>query len=298
MRIDAMEYWGRISYLKAGIVFSRAVTTVSPRYASEIQTPELGLGFDGILAQRDGDLVGILNGIDYDRWDPERDANLPKPFTASKPEGKRAAKQRVLQVFGLPDDDAALARPLVGVLSPLVAEKGFDLFEVIADELPRLGAAFVQHGSGERRFEDLWLALSVRYPDRIGARLGADDGLTRLVYAGADLLLMPSRVEPCGVDQMRSMRYGTVPVVHATGGLFDTVRNLDEASGSGTGFTFDEYSSQALLDTLRWALRVYDDGPAWRGIQAAAMRQDFSWDASAREYAKVYERAATRGVWA
>jgi starch synthase len=298
MHVDAMEFWNRISYLKAGINFSRVITTVSPRYAEEIQMPELGFGFDGILRARHADLVGILNGIDYDQWDTARDPYLPEPFSAENLAGKATAKRRVLDIYGLPDTAETRERPLVGLISRLVDQKGFDLLADIADELPRLGATFVLLGSGERRYEDLWLGLAARYPDRIGARIGFDEPLSHLIEAGADLFLMPSRFEPCGLNQMYSLRYGTVPLVRATGGLFDTVRNFDPRTGSGTGFTFDVYSPQALLDTLRWALAVYQDRDVWRRLQAAGMAQDLSWDASARQYVKVYERAALHGVWA
>jgi starch synthase len=297
MRPSAMEYWGRISFLKGGILFSRFITTVSPRYALEIQTPQLGFGFDGIIRDRSRDLVGILNGIDYDQWDPARDTNLPVPFTASKLEGKDAAKRQVLATFGLPVADATLRRPLIGMISRLVDQKGFDLLAALADELPRLEATFVLLGSGERRYEDMWLGLAARYPQQIGARIGFDEGLAHLIEGGADLFLMPSRFEPCGLNQMYSLRYGTVPLVRATGGLFDTVRNFNPRTGEGTGFTFDDYTPQALLGTLQWALGVFGDRAAWRRLQARGMSQDHSWDASAREYVKVYERAAPHRVW-
>jgi starch synthase len=294
MHVEAMEYWGRISYLKAGIVFSRMVTTVSPRYAEEIQTPELGFGFDGILRARSRDLVGILNGIDYDQWDPARDPHLPVPFDATNLEGKSASKRKVLERYGFDVSEALMARPLVGMISRQVDQKGFDLLAELADELPRLGATFVLLGTGERRYEDLWLALTARYPEAIRAHIGFDEGLAHLIEGGADLFLMPSRFEPCGLNQMYSLRYGTVPLVRATGGLFDTVQNFDPRTGEGTGFTFDEYSPQALLNTLRWALDVYQDGETWRRLQREGMRQDHSWTASAREYVKVYERAVAR----
>ena len=291
MHIDAMEYWGRISYLKAGIVFSQVITTVSPRYAQEIQQPEQGFGFDGILRARASDLVGILNGIDYDQWDPERDPNLPLPYNASKLEGKVAAKRKVLDEYDLPVDEAALREPLIAMISRMVDQKGFDLLAAIADELPRLPARMVVLGTGERRYEDMWLGLAARHSDRIGAYVGFNEGLAHLIEAGADIFLMPSRFEPCGLNQMYSLRYGTVPLVRATGGLFDTVQNLDPGTGQGTGFTFDEYSPQALLSTLRWALDMFADRVTWARIQAAGMRQDFSWNASAREYEAVYQRA-------
>jgi starch synthase len=294
MRMDMLEFWGRISYLKAGIVFSRLITTVSPRYAAEIQTPELGFGFDGILQARAADLVGILNGIDYDQWDPAADPNLPVPYTASNLIGKDAAKRRVLETYGFPLSDDVVRRPLVGMISRLVDQKGFDLLAALADELPELGASFVLLGTGERRYEDLWLALTARYPETIRARIGFDEGLAHLIEGGADLFLMPSRFEPCGLNQMYSLRYGTLPLVRATGGLFDTVRNFDPRTGEGTGFTFDEYSPQALLNTLRWALGVYADRDLWRRLQRAAMAEDHSWSASAREYEQVYQRAVAR----
>ena len=296
MRVDAMEYWGRVSYLKAGVVFSQLITTVSPRYAQEIQTPELGFGFDGILRERGSDLIGILNGIDYDQWDPERDSNIPRPYHANNLDGKEAAKRELLERYRLPASAEALARPVVGLISRMVDQKGFDLLADIADELPRLGATVVLLGSGERRYEDLWLALATRHPDRVAVHIGFDERLAHLIEAGADLFLMPSRFEPCGLNQMYSLRYGTVPLVRATGGLADTVQNFDTASGSGTGFTFDEYSPQALLGTLRWALGVFIDRRTWRRMQQAGMRQDHSWAASARRYVEVYERAMASRV--
>ena len=297
MRPDAIEYWGRISFLKAGIVFSRLITTVSPTYAREIQAPELGFGFDGILRDRAADLVGILNGIDYDQWDPARDPHLPEPFDASRLDGKRAAKRALLESFGFSPTEPMLERPLVGMVSRLVDQKGFDLLAALADELPRLDATFVLLGTGERRYEDLWLALAARHGGRIAARIGFDEAMAHLVEGGSDLFLMPSRFEPCGLNQMYSLRYGTVPLVRATGGLADTVRNVDPGTGEGTGFTFDEYSPQALLGTLRWALGVFQDRRVWHRIQVAGMREDFSWDASARAYSDAYARIAVQGVW-
>jgi starch synthase len=173
----------------------------------------------------------------------------------------------------------------------MVDQKGFDLLSSLADELAALDMTFILLGTGERRYEDLWLAQAARRPERIGVRIGFDEGLAHLIEGGADIFLMPSRFEPCGLNQMYSLRYGTLPLVRATGGLFDTVRNYDPKTGEGTGFTFDEYSPQALLGTLRWALDVYRDRGVWRRMQASGMQLDHSWDASAREYVKVYERA-------
>ena len=291
MSVNALEYWNRISLLKGGIVFSHLVTTVSPQYAREIQTPEYGCGFDGLLRSRSADLVGILNGIDYDQWDPARDPYLPESFDASNLDGKAVAKRRVLEMFGLPADDEGLTRPLVGMISRLVDQKGFDLLAELGKELPRLDASFVLLGTGERRYEDFWLALAARYPERIAVRIGFDEVMAHRIEGGADLFLMPSRFEPCGLNQMYSLRYGTIPLVRATGGLYGTVRNWDSTTWSGTGFSFDEYSSPALLSTLRRALGMYEDRAVWRRMQIAGMQEDFSWDASAREYVKVYEGA-------
>jgi starch synthase len=291
MHVDSMEYWGRISYLKAGIVFSRVVTTVSPRYAREIQTPEYGAGFDGILRARSADLVGILNGIDYDQWNPEADPNLPEPFSASNLKGKAAAKRRLLERYGLPSESAAQRLAVVAMISRMVDQKGLDLLAGLVDELPRLAMRVVILGTGERRYEDMWLGLASRYPDRFGVRVGFDEGLAHLIEGGADLFLMPSRFEPCGLNQMYSLRYGTVPLVRATGGLVDTVQNYDPGTGRGTGFTFEDYSPQALLGTLRWALETFEDRTVWTALQDAGMRQDFSWTASARGYEAVYTQA-------
>jgi len=237
--------------------------------------------------------VGILNGIDYDQWDPARDPHLPKPYSVERIEDKTASKRRVLEVFGFPVNEDTLARPLIGMVSRLVDQKGFDLLEAAADELPSLGASFVLLGTGDRRYEDLWRGLARRFPDVVAAHIGFDEGLAHLIEGGSDIFLMPSQFEPCGLNQMYSLRYGTVPLVRATGGLYDTVSNYDPDTGAGTGFTFEDYSTEALLGTLRWALRVYQQRDAWGRLQVAGMRQDHSWDSSARAYVRVYERART-----
>jgi starch synthase len=289
--VDRLEYWGQISLLKGGITDADIITTVSPRYAEEIQTPALGFGFDGILRARRDNLVGILNGIDTDVWNPARDPFLPKPFDAGDLSGKREAKVALLSRYGLPTDEAACTRPLVGMVSRMVDQKGFDLIAELADDLTRVDATFVVLGTGEARYQDLWKALSARHPDRIGARIGFDEALAHLIEGGADIFLMPSRFEPCGLNQMYSMRYGTVPVVHAVGGLADTVRDQTSRRESATGFVFNEYSPVALLEALGRALALFSDPGKWRPLQVAGMQQDFSWDRSAQEYVKIYERA-------
>jgi starch synthase len=297
MDIQAMEYWGQISYLKAGINFSEKITTVSPTYATEITSPELAFGFDGILRRRAGDLVGILNGIDTTRWNPAADEYVPAKFTADDLSGKQIAKRALLDAAGLTPgliastDARAMVRPLIGLVSRLTDQKGFDLIAASADELMSLDASWVMLGSGEPRYEDLWRALAARHPGRVAATIGFDERLAHLIEAGADIFLMPSRFEPCGLNQLYSLRYGTLPVVRATGGLKDTVEDAGP-NGRGTGFTFSQYTPGALVDALRRALVAFRNQDLWRTMQRRAMQQDHSWDASAREYVKVY-RALT-----
>src|SRR5262249_39362115 len=221
--IEQLEYWGKISFLKGGINYADVITTVSPQYAREIQTPVFGAGFDGILRRRSADLVGILNGIDTAQWDPARDPYLPRPFSVNDLPDKTASKLAALREFHLPCDEHGLRRPLIGMISRMVDQKGFDLIAALAAELPTLGAAFVVLGTGEPRYQDLWRQLSAEYPDRISARIGFDERLAHLIEGGADLFLMPSRFEPCGLNQMYSLRYGTLPLVRRVGGLADTV---------------------------------------------------------------------------
>jgi starch synthase len=294
--IDRLEFYGRISLLKGGIADAGVITTVSRRYAEEIQTPAFGFGFDGILRARAADLVGILNGIDVDQWDPAHDAFLPKPFGAGDLTGKRDAKAAVLGRYGLAADAAALKRPLVGMVSRMVDQKGFDLIAAALEDLAHLDAAFLVLGTGDPAYQDMWRALAARYPDRIGARIGFDESLAHMIEGGADIFLMPSRFEPCGLNQMYSMRYGTVPVVHGVGGLADTVVDYSRpvpprSAQPPTGFVFRDYTPAALLEALNRALTVFADPAAWRTLQTTGMQQVFSWDRSAQEYVKIYERA-------
>jgi len=294
MHVQAMEYWGNVSFLKGGINFSEKITTVSPGYAREIVRPELGFGFDGVLARRADDLVGILNGIDVARWNPAADPFVGAAFDAADLDGKRKAKRLLLDLAGLPQDERTLARPLVGLISRLTDQKGFDLIAAAAGDLMALDASWVMLGSGERRYEDQWRALAGRFPDRVAATIGFDERLAHHIEAGADIFLMPSRFEPCGLNQMYSLRYGTVPVVRATGGLDDTVGDFDERTGRGTGFKFAGYDPASLVGAVRRALVVYRDPEQWRRTQRQGMEQDHSWNASALEYVKVYRMATDR----
>lgn len=293
--IEQLEFWGKISLLKGGINYASIITTVSRQYAREIQTPAFGFGFDGILRRRAADLVGILNGIDVVQWDPSRDPFLPAPITPADASGKRTAKRAVLAKYGLPTDEPGLARPLIGMISRMVDQKGLDLIAAVAEDLPSLGASFVVLGTGEARYQEMWRRLAARHPDRIGARIGFDEGLAHLIEGGADMFLMPSQFEPCGLNQMYSLRYGTVPIVRRVGGLADTVVDYAPRRTKATGFVFDEYTPRALLDALTRALAVFRNTERWRAIQAAGMACDHSWDRSAREYVKIYERAVTKG---
>jgi starch synthase len=295
LSVDRLEYWGHISFLKGGINDAEVITTVSQSYAAEIQTAQHGFGFDGILRRRAADLVGILNGIDVSAWNPATDPCLPVPYDADDLSGKEASKREVLTRFGLPVDEAAMTRPLVGLISRMVAQKGLDLLAALSSDLPALEATFVVLGTGEPRYQDFWRNLAARHPSRIGVRIGFDEPLAHLIEGGADIFLMPSQFEPCGLNQMYSLRYGTVPVVRATGGLADTVRDTALGPGPATGFAFRDYSPAALLDALQRALAAFRDRRRWRALQRAGMKQDLSWDRSAREYVRIYERATKAG---
>ena len=287
--IQALEFWNQISYLKGGINFSERLTTVSPTYAREILTPEFGFGLDGALRRRAGALTGILNGIDVDRWSPEADPFIGASYGLDDLSGKAMAKQALLEAVGLPNDAVTRARPLIGLISRLTDQKGFDLVSAAAEALMPLDATWVMLGSGERRYEELWRRLAAQHPDRVATTIGFDERLAHQIEAGADLFLMPSRYEPCGLNQMYSLRYGTVPIVRATGGLEDTV--IDASLPAGNGFKFRENSPAALVSTVQRALALFRKPNDWKQIQQTGMKIDFSWDASAREYVKVYEEA-------
>jgi starch synthase len=286
LHLEAMEYWGRVSLLKGGINFSEKLTTVSPTYAREILTPPYGFGMDGILRRRADSLVGIVNGIDTVRWDPEGDAYVPARFSALDLSGKRNARRALLDVAGLSPDNGNLERPVIGVISRLTDQKGFDLIAAAAGDLMSLNATWTMLASGEPQYENLLRSMAARHPDRVSVTIGFDERLAHFIEAGADLFLMPSRFEPCGLNQLYSLRYGTVPVVRATGGLQDTV--VDASDPGGNGFKFSDYSPGALVAALRRALAAYGDRDAWEKLQRAGMARDSSWDVSAREYVKVY----------
>ena len=288
---ELLEFWGRASTLKGGVAFSDTITTVSPTYAHEILRPELGFGFNGILARRAHDLVGILNGIDTEAWNPVTDPYLPVHFDANSLERKADVKKALLESVDLPRDEAAMRRPVIGIVTRLTNQKGCDIIADAADRLMAFDATWVMLGNGDAWCEDLWRQLAGRHRDRVAARIGFEEPLAHLIEGGADMFLMPSWYEPCGLNQMYSQRYGTIPIVRATGGLNDTVADADEASDGGTGFKFHDYHADGLVWAVGRAIGAFADTPRWAEMQRNAMKRDFSWDVSAREYVKVYRGA-------
>jgi starch synthase len=290
-RMETGEYWGRFSYLKAGLTASDVVTTVSPTYARETLKPEAGAGLEGVLATLGDRYVGILNGIDVDIWNPSTDPHLPARFGVGDLAGKLVCKRAMLERFGLSVGDDALARPVVALISRLVSQKGLDLIRAAADELVALDATWIFVGMGEATHEQFLRDLAQRHPVRVGVHIGFDESIAHLVEAGADLFLMPSVFEPCGLNQMYSLRYGTVPVVTAVGGLDDTVQPYTTRARHANGFKFRDQSPATLIRTLKQALRLYHDKAVWAPLMERGMRTDHSWQTSAREYVKVYRRA-------
>ena len=291
--ITKMEFYGKINYLKGALTYADYITTVSRRYAQEIQTSEYGFGLEGVLRSRSQSLTGILNGVDYQEWDPQADPLIPCKYSSGNLAPKQQCKRELLAAFGL---DPATASPVMGIVSRFAAQKGFDLFSHVADRLAREEAVFVVLGSGDKEYEDLFRRLNRQYPSKFAVKIAYDNALAHMVEAGSDMFLMPSRYEPCGLNQIYSLRYGTVPVVRATGGLDDTIEQWDPRTGKGTGFKFSDYNPESLLDTIRVALAAYKDRTAWERLMRNGMSRDFSWAASARKYVEVYERVrATRG---
>jgi len=285
-----LEFYGDVNFLKGGIVYSDYVTTVSRRYAQEIQTKEYGYGLDGVTRGRSDRLVGILNGVDYSAWNPAKDAFLPAKYSPKDLSGKLLCKQDLLKAFGLPDIPG---RPIVGIVSRFADQKGFDLIAEVAPEIMREDMALVVLGTGDRKYEELFQTLAIAYPDRVGVKIAYDNAIAHKVEAGSDIFLMPSRYEPCGLNQIYSLKYGTVPIVRATGGLDDTIELFDLEHGTGTGFKFWDYTGGALLYTIRQALHHFADERIWKRIQLNGMEKDFSWKTPAAEYVKLYEAART-----
>jgi starch synthase len=292
--MQGFEFFDRLSFMKAGLNCADAITTVSPTYAEEIQRPEYGHGLDGVIRARRERLVGILNGIDHDEWNPAADPLLPAPFDADRLDGKRVSKRALLETFGFTITEELLARPVIGMVSRMVDQKGLDLIATLAAELLDLDATFVIVGTGEPRYQDMWTNLSRWRPERVRVFVGFDERRAHLVEGGADIFLMPSRFEPCGLNQMYSLRYGTVPVVRAVGGLVDTVRPYNPRNGQGSGFMFADYHPAAMMQALQAALSAYRNPELWTRLQKNGMKADFSWGRSAAEYVKIYKRLTLR----
>ncbi len=286
---QGLEFFGSVNFLKGGLIYSDYLTTVSRKYAQEIQTPEFGFGLDGVVRSRRDHLFGILNGVDYSSWSPEKDSLIPAKYSAKNLAGKRVCKEGLATEFELLRDNPH--RPIIGIVSRFADQKGFDLIAAIAHQLMQEDLLLAVLGTGDRRYEDLFRALASDYPGRVGLRIAYDNRLAHLVEAGSDMFLMPSRYEPCGLNQIYSLRYGTVPIVRATGGLDDTIEAFDLEHGTGTGFKFTDYTGAALLHAIRQALQHYWNEGVWSRIQLNGMAKNFSWNISAEEYAKLYEAA-------
>ncbi|HVH51300.1 MAG TPA: glycogen/starch synthase, partial [Gaiellaceae bacterium] len=286
-----VEARGQLNPMGRAIASADIVSTVSERYAQEILTTEFGAGLEGLLAQRRGDLWGIVNGIDVTVFDPATDRNIPAHFTASDTRGKAQDKAALQKELGLA---VATRTPLFGVVGRLVEQKGIDILTPVANDILRAGAQIAVLGTGEPKYEAMWTDLAQGHRGSLSLTLGFDAGLAQRIYAGADMFLMPSRFEPCGLGQLISFRYGTVPVVRAVGGLADTVRDADASTAQGTGFSFSEYAPAPLADAIRRALRAYRDEPRWSALRRRVMGLDHSWVTSAKRYVEMYE-AARRG---
>jgi len=284
-KIEGLEYYGKVNLLKGGIVLADFVSTVSQKYAQEIQTDEFGHGLEGVLRSRADHLVGILNGVDYEDWNPATDKLIPANYTPEDMTGKEVCKKALLETLGA--HNPILDRPVLGIVSRFVRQKGFDLIAQITDELMQQELYIVALGTGELEYEELFRSLAEKYPEKFLVKVAYDNALAHQIEAGADMFLMPSRYEPCGLNQIYSMKYGTVPVVRATGGLDDTVQPFD--GDKGTGFRFRQYSPVALLACLQRALATFHDRQAWSKLQQNCMQEDFSWTQSARKYANLYE---------
>lgn len=284
-----IEFFGNVNFLKGGLIYSDYLTTVSRKYAQEIQTSEFGFGLEGVIRARGDRLVGILNGVDYSTWSPDKDTLIPMKFSAKNMAGKRACKEALLEELEMLRDNPN--RPVLGIVSRFADQKGFDLIAEIAHALMQEDILLAVLGTGDRKYEELFRALAADFPGRVGLKVAYDNRIAHLIEAGSDMFLMPSRYEPCGLNQIYSLRYGTVPIVRATGGLDDTIETFDLEHGTGTGFKFTEYTGAALLYTIRQALHHFSNEGIWKRIQLNGMARDYSWNTSAAEYAKLYEAA-------
>lgn len=288
--MEKVEQYDRFNFLKGGVVFADLLTTVSKKYAEEIQTAEFGEQLEGVLLKRAADLRGILNGADYELWDPATDGNLAAHYTRQNLAGKRACRTDLLHAFGL--ENVSETTPVIGIVSRLATMKGFDLVAEIAEELASRNLAIVALGTGEPVYEKFFREWALKHPAKVAAQIRYDEVLAHKIEAGTDMFLMPSHYEPCGLNQMYSLKYGTVPLVRATGGLDDSIEEWNAAKGTGTGFKFKGLEPAELLATVDRALAAFQDEESWRILMRNGMAQDFGWAGPAREYAAVYQEAA------
>ncbi|MBF0508755.1 MAG: glycogen synthase GlgA [Deltaproteobacteria bacterium] len=284
-----LEYYDCLNFLKAGLVYADLITTVSKKYGTEIQTPEFGYLLDGLLRERSRDIYGVTNGVDYDDWNPEIDPYIPQKYSAEDLTGKAVCKAALQECFGLPVNPDV---PLIGMVSRLVYQKGTDVLMAVMDRLLKLDIQLAVIGTGEPRYERDMNFFSAVYPEKLGVKMIYDNCVAHLVEAGSDMFLMPSRYEPCGLNQIYSLRYGTLPIVRATGGLDDTVENYDPMTGAGWGFKFYDLTPDAIYNTVVWALSVYkEDKAVWRNLMLTAMAGQYAWDRAAATYERIYRLA-------
>jgi len=288
--MNDLEFWGEVNFLKAGILYSTALNTVSPRYSREIQTPEFGCGLDGLLRTRSSVLYGLLNGVDYAAWNPESDPLLPRGFTASDLAGKKACREELLKLFGL---EAGPETMVSGIVSRLAGQKGLDIVHEALSALFDLDLRLVILGTGETKIQDDLRAAARAYPSKLGLKIAFDERIAHTIYAGSDAFLIPSKYEPCGLTQMYSLRYGAIPIVRATGGLDDSVRAYDPTLGSGNGFKFERETPEALTGAVRNALTVFARPESWKALIRSAMAEDFSWEKAAGQYLELYKKIST-----
>jgi len=289
-----LEFYGKLNCLKGGLVFADLLSTVSRRYAQEIQAEEFGCGLEGVLAERAGDLYGVVNGVDYDAWSPEHDPFIPVTYTAEDLSGKAACKRKLAESQGLEYQPRV---PLIGIISRLAAQKGFDILGIALDDIMGLDVQMTVLGTGEPKYHQLFEAAAARHPDRLAVNLTFSNELAHQIEAGSDLFLMPSHYEPCGLNQLYSLRYGTVPIVRAAGGLADTVTDCTPGaleSGEATGFVFEQYNPVELIRAVERAIELYARPDDWARLVGIGMRQDWSWHRSARDYVNLYQKALAK----
>jgi len=286
--ISKMEFFGQVNFLKGALVFADFITTVSRKYSQEIQSIEYGFGLEGVLRNRASTVTGILNGVDYGEWSTQTDKFIAAKYSPDNLTGKVKCKHDLLAAFGMEKADPKL--PVIGIVSRFAAQKGFDLIAQIMDRLAREEMIIVALGTGDKEYEEMFLRMNKQFPNKIAVKVAYDNTIAHKIEAGADMFLMPSRYEPCGLNQIYSLKYGTVPIVRATGGLDDTIEPWDARTGKGTGFKFSEYNGESLLLTIKQALQAFRDQSSWHGLMKNGMNKDFSWNASAKEYARLYEK--------